>query len=345
MFRMRAEAMSSAPYGNGHINETFLVEDRAKDRYILQKINSGVFRDVPGLMRNIRLVTDHLAGKDPDERHTLTLVKTWEDTDFLLKDGAYWRMYRFVEDSLCLDLPRSDRDFASSGRAFGMFQRKLHDFPVDSLREILPDFHHTPKRMLALEKAVAEDPMGRKAKVKDEIAFALERRDDCGELLERESRGLIAARVTHNDTKLNNVLLDINSGEPLCVIDLDTVMPGLAAYDYGDSIRFGASTAREDERDIGKVSVSMERTKAFSEAYLDACGEGLTPNEIRSLPTGARLMTFECGIRFLTDYLEGDRYFHTGYPEHNLIRCRTQFRLVSDMEAKWNEMNAAVGCL
>lgn len=341
-FQLNGVPVSSERYGNGHINETYLVITDKGTWYILQKINHFVFRDVEQLMHNIAAVTRYLAKENSDPRRVLTIVPTREGSDYLHDSDGYWRMYIFVTDSICLDRPETVDDFRASAEAFGRFQNSLAGFPAETLHETIPHFHDTPVRFAALEKAIAEDVVGRAKDAQAEIEFALHRRRDCAALTDMLAAGQLPLRVTHNDTKLNNVLLDSTTRAPLCVIDLDTVMPGLAANDFGDSIRFGASTAAEDEKDLDKVHFSLPLYKAYARAFLSACGRNLTKPEVDTLPLGAKLMTFECGIRFLADYLVGDAYFHTAYAEHNLIRCRTQFKLVAEMEQHWQDMQKII---
>ena len=342
-FPLNGTPVSCERYGSGHINETYLVVTDAGKRYILQKINHHVFQDVEGLMRNISAVTEHLSRKDADPRHSLHIIPTNDGKAYATENAdAYWRVYDFVEGSLCLQAPETLEDFRQSALAFGSFQRALADFPAGTLAETIPQFHDTPNRYRNLHAAMAADGLGRAASVQPEIAFALAHEADADRNMALLRAGKLPLRVTHNDTKLNNVLLDAETRTPLCVIDLDTVMPGLVANDFGDSIRFGASTGAEDEKDLGKIEMSLERFAAYTEGFLEACGASLTQEELESLPWGAKLMTLEVGIRFLTDYLEGDIYFHTAYPEHNLDRMRTQFKLVADMEAKWTEMQKII---
>jgi len=229
-----------------------------------------------------------------------------------------------------------------SGEAFGSFVRCLDGFPAEVLHETIPHFHDTKDRYRLFKQAIANDKAGRAKDIKEEIDFYLAREDFAGLIVDKLADGSLPLRVTHNDTKLNNVMLDKNTRKALCVIDLDTVMPGSALYDFGDSIRFGASTAAEDEKDLGKVWMDIELFKMYTDGYLSACGDSLTKLEIEMLPVGAKMMTLECGMRFLTDYLDGDTYFKTTYPEQNLDRTRTHIKLVSDMEAKWDEMNRIV---
>lgn len=330
-------------YGNGHINETYLVETDGGARYILQKINDTVFRNVPALMENVSAVTRYLRARTDDPRRAMHLVQTTEGADYLRDEaGGWWRMYDFIENSICLQAAETDEDFYQSAVAFGEFQRELSEFPAHTLHETIAKFHDTRNRYVQFREALNADPLGRAASVQTEIEFALVREKDAGELMRLLEAGELPLRVTHNDTKLNNVLLDRETRKPLCVIDLDTVMPGLAAFDFGDSIRFGASTAAEDETDLGKVEMSLELFETYARGFLEACGSALSPLEKATLPLGAKLMTLECGVRFLTDYLSGDTYFRIHRPNHNLDRCRTQFKLVSDMEKKQNKMRAVI---
>lgn len=344
-FPLDGELTCCEPYGFGHINRTFLVVTDKKIRYILQGINHNVFADVPGLMNNISLVTRHIAKKISDPRGVLCLVPADTGADFYL-DGAgqYWRVYEFVENSLCLQAPESPADFYQSAIAFGTFQNQLADFDAGQLVETIPNFHNTPDRYRIFHEVLAADKLGRASGAQYEIEEFLKREQDGCELANRLAAGILPLKVTHNDTKLNNVMLDDKTRKALCVIDLDTVMPGLAAYDFGDSIRFGASTAAEDEKDLERVSMDLELFKIYASGYLAAC-PNLTAAERDSLVLGAKTMTLECGLRFLTDYLDGDTYFAIHRPEHNLDRCRTQLKLVQDMERKWDEMNEIVRAL
>lgn len=341
VFKFEGEAVSKEPYGSGHINSTFLVVTNTGKRYILQKINNKIFPDVEGLMNNITLVTEHLKKKYTEPRRVLNLIKTIDDKSFAEVDGEYWRVYDFVEDSLCLQLPENNDDFYESAVAFGSFGEALSDFPVEKLVEVIPDFHNTPSRFKKFHEVLEKDPLGRAALVQEEIKFCLDREEEMGTLQRLRDDKVLPDRVTHNDTKLNNVLLDKNTRKNLCVIDLDTVMPGLCLYDYGDSIRFGASTALEDEKDLSKVSMSLDLFKIYTKGFVSAL-PNLTKEEKENLPLGAKTMTFECGMRFLTDYLDGDHYFAVHREGHNLDRARTQFKLVADMESKWEEMNKVV---
>ncbi|MBQ7886137.1 MAG: aminoglycoside phosphotransferase family protein [Clostridia bacterium] len=346
-FMLPEGSVEAAPYGNGHINDTLRVTVRTgggDKRYILQRVNSYVFPRPVDVIENIEKVTAYLGdiisaeGGDPI-RETLTLVKTKDEKHYVIADdGELWRMYLYIEGTKSVDLPDTPELFALSGRAFGKFQQQLGGFDASVLHETIVDFHNTPARYAQLEDAIARDDAGRLDQVGEEIAFCKKYEREVHVLLDAMKAGEIPLRVTHNDTKLNNVLLDAKSGEGVCVIDLDTVMPGLAAYDFGDSIRSGASTAAEDEQDLSKVDISLEMFKAFAEGFLAEAGAALSAREKELLPMGAKLMTLECGMRFLADHLNGDKYFKIHRPNHNLDRARTQFTLVRRMEEKWDEM-------
>jgi len=327
-FALDAAVVSAERYGGGHINETYLVVTASGRRYILQRINQYVFKNVEGLMGNIAAVTEYLREIVTDPRGVMTLVKTTAGKDYLThEDGNFWRVYDFVEDSICLQLPETPEDFYQSAVAFGNFQQQLKDFPAHTLCEVIPNFHNTADRYRLFREALAADVCGRAAQVRDEVEFALAREEEAATLVNMLAAGELPLRVTHNDTKLNNVMLDARTRKPLCVVDLDTVMPGLSLYDFGDSIRFGAATAAEDEKDLSKVWMDLNLYETYTRGFLSAC-PGLTQNERDMLPMGAKLMTLECGVRFLTDYLNGDVYFSTHYEGQNLDRCRTQFKLV-----------------
>ena len=341
-FKLDTPPVRCERYGCGHINRTYLVKTESGRRYILQRINAAVFPDIPALMENISAVTKHLAAQSSEPREHLTLVPTLEGQDYWTDPaGEIWRLYDFIEDSLCLQAPETPEDFYQSAVAFGAFQAKMADFPAESLHETIPDFHNTPDRYRKFHAALEADVLGRAQGVREEIEFYLAREAEAGSLQRMRASGALPLRVTHNDTKLNNVMLDAATRKALCVIDLDTVMPGLAAYDFGDSIRFGAATAAEDEPDLDKMEMSLPLFEIYAKGFVEAC-PGLTARERETLPLGAKLMTLECGLRFLTDYLEGDRYFRIDFADHNLVRARTQRKLVSDMEKKWSEMGAII---
>lgn len=344
-FEIEGSVKSCEPYGNGHINDTFLVicdTQKGEHWYILQSINTKIF--VPTeVMSNIEKVCDHLKTKTDNPREILVLVKTTDKKAYFIDDdNRCWRVYEFVTDSLCLELPESVEDFKECAKAFGKFQKNLADFPAETLYETIKDFHNTPKRYKDFLKAVEEDVVGRAADVKEEIEFVKQREAFYSVLLDANKAGELPLRVSHNDTKSNNVMLDKATRTALCVIDLDTIMPGFSVTDFGDSIRFGASTAAEDEKDLSRVSLDIELFKAYVDGFLENLKDDFGSSEIMLLPEGAKMMTVECGMRFLTDYLSGDTYFKTKYPEHNLDRCRTQFKLVKEMEDNWNTLKEIV---
>lgn len=351
-FGIKGRLLSKQPYGNGHINDTFLLTyllpEGERKRYILQRMNHSIFKKPEELMENVAGVTEYLRqvivkqGGNPD-RETLNVIKTRNGKNYYTDSmGNFWRMFLFIEQTICLEQVKSPEDFYDSAVAFGNFQRMLAEYPAQTLHETIPDFHNTVVRFQNLKKAIKEDRMGRVDLAQKEIAFALEREKDTSVLTDLLREGKLPLRVTHNDTKLNNILFDAETKKALCIIDLDTVMPGLSHYDFGDSIRFGASTGAEDERDLDKVELDLSLFEAFAKGYLEGCSGSLTDKEIEMLPMGAKLMTYECGIRFLTDYLEGDVYFKVHREGHNLDRTRTQFKLVADMEKKWTKMSAII---
>ena len=337
-FQLDAPAVSCERYGCGHINETYLVVTESGRRYILQKISNRAFPDVAGLQENIAAVTEFLHTQTSDPYGALTLIPTDEGKSYLhWAENSDWRVYDFIEGAVCLQKPETAEDFYQSAIAFGTFQQQLADFPAHTLHETIKNFHNTPDRFRIFKEVLAKDVMGRAKDVQPEIEFALAHEEFGGRLMGLLKEGKLPLRVTHNDTKLNNVMLSESERKPMCVIDLDTTMPGLSAYDFGDSIRFGAATAAEDETDLSKMEMDLDLFRIFTRGFLTAC-PGLTAEERKALPLGAMTMTLECGVRFLTDYLDGDHYFGIHRPDHNLDRCRTQFKLVRDMESKWDEM-------
>lgn len=351
-FDFYGEVIEKKPYGRGHINDTFCIicEDKNRNeyRYILQKINTNIFKEPEKLMDNICNITEFLRKKiienngDP-ERETLNVIKAKDGLPFYKgKDGDYWRAYKYIYNTTSYDLVENMEDFYESAVSFGNFQRLLSEFPAKDLYEVIPNFHNTVDRFLKFNCAVEKDLLKRAEKVKGEIDFVINRETDCYIICDLLKSGKIPTRVTHNDTKLNNILIDNDTKKGICVIDLDTIMPGTALNDFGDSIRFGASTALEDEKDLTKVECSMELFEAYTKGFLESVGDRLTFKEKELLPMAAKIMTLECGMRFLTDYLEGDTYFKIHRDEHNLDRARTQFKLVSDMELKMDIMKDIV---
>lgn len=337
------------PFGEGHINETYAVympglDGKEVPLYVLQRININVFKNPDQLMDNIFGVTEYLRniirqeGGDLD-RETLSYIKTKDGESYFEDDnGQPWRCLHYVSNSVCYQQVERPEQFYQSALSFGRFLKQLGEYPAESLYETIPQFHDTRKRFRDFVEAERKDVKNRARVCRSEIDFVLAREKDCGTLMEQLEDGVLPLRVTHNDTKLNNILFDKDTEEGLCIIDLDTIMPGLAANDFGDSIRFGASTAEEDEQDLEKVHFDIDLYEIYVKGYLEMAKEVLTPAEIESLPWGARLMTLECGMRFLADFLQGDVYFKTAYPEHNLVRARTQFRLVKEMEEQFDKM-------
>ena len=351
-FRYEGVLIDERPYGSGHINDTYLltfeIAEMGTIKVILQRMNKNIFTKPIELMENILNVTSYLRkkiienGGDPD-RETLNVIRTVDNMPYFVdSEGEYWRSYKFITDATSYDQVESPEDFYQSAVAFGNFQRLLAEYPAETLHETIEGFHDTKARFQVFKKAVEDDVCGRAASVQKEIQFVLEHEhlaNVFADLLEKKE---IPLRVTHNDTKLNNIMIDNKTRKGICVIDLDTVMPGLAMNDFGDSIRFGASTATEDEQDLSKVSCDMELFDLYAKGFIEGCGGKLTEKEIDLMPTGAMVMTFECGMRFLTDYLQGDTYFKIHRENHNLDRCRTQFKLVKDMEAKWDTMREII---
>lgn len=352
-FGVIGPCFGSVPHGNGHINDTFAVTCDAKGqpvRYILQRINRRVFKDIPSLMENVNRVTSHTVscmasqgGDSYDPRRTLKLVPTNTNQAYHVDvEGCFWRCYVFIEGASTYDLIQSPTQAGAAARAFGEFLALLGDLEGPRLHETIPDFHHTPKRLQRLREVLAADPCGRVAEVATEIAFALKREELAHKLVGLHQAGDLPERVTHNDTKLNNVMLDDHTGEGLAVIDLDTVMPGFAVNDFGDLGRTAANAGLEDETDLSKVTVRLDVYAALLEGFLAGARAMLTPREIDLLPLGVRLMTYENGVRFLTDYVQGDTYYKIHRPGHNLDRCRNQFKLLTELEAAAPAIDALV---
>ncbi|MBQ3278775.1 MAG: aminoglycoside phosphotransferase family protein [Clostridia bacterium] len=331
-FHTEGRVIACVPFGSGHINRTWLVVTNTPRLYIMQQVNTQIFRNPDGLMNNILLVTEHLRRKDPAPGRVMALVDTLDGRKYITREDGLWRMYDYVAGGVCLEQAETTEDFMMSGKAFGQFQRDMADFPAEKLTEAIPGFHDTPARFEALRRAAKADTMGRAAQAAAELDFLTAREEYAGMLTRLQRAGTLPLRVTHNDTKLNNVMLDGETHEPKCILDLDTVMPGLAATDFGDAIRFGASTAAEDEPDLSKVHLDLRLYEAFARGFLGACGGSLTEAERETLADGARIMTLELASRFLADYLAGDTYFHIDREGHNLDRARTQIALVKDME-------------
>lgn len=347
-FLFEGDFFLGRPHGNGHINDTYFLEYREKKgetkKYILQKINHHVFKDPEKLMKNVELVTAHLRNKiieeggDP-QREALALVPSNDGRNcYMSPEGEYWRAYDFIDKAQTFEIVENIEHAYSAAHAFGKFQKQLSDFPPNKLTETIPDFHHTIKRYENFILAVEKDDSNRAVSVKNEIDFIEQRIDYTKRLLNLFGSGKIPKRITHNDTKFNNVMIDEENGTGICVIDLDTVMPGLSLYDFGDSIRSMANPADESEKDLSKVQFNMQVFDKFTEGYLESAGNFLTGEEIDQLPFSAILMTLECGMRFLTDHLQGDIYYKIHRENQNLDRCHTQFKLVSDMEGRYDDM-------
>lgn len=343
--------ISKEAYGSGHINDTFLLryqEEEKEKKYILQRVNNEIFPKPVEVMENILGVTSHLkekiikAGGNP-ERETLNVIVTKENTPYFVDSSEnYWRVYKFIEDACSYDRVENPKDFYESAVLFGRFQGLLSDYDAESLHETISGFHDTKARFQVFKEVVFADIMGRAAEASEEIAFVLAREEVANYFTNLIDAGELPLRVTHNDTKLNNIMMDSATRKGICVIDLDTVMPGLVMNDFGDSIRFGASTGAEDEKDLSKVKCDLELFELYVRGFMEGCAGKLTPREVELLPMGAKIMTFECGMRFLTDYLQGDTYFKIHREGHNLDRCRTQLKLVADMEEKWDRMESIV---
>ncbi len=354
-FNFKGDFVSIEPFGSGHINSTYIAEyiDEGKTKhYIIQKVNNKVFKNIDKLMENVFSVTSFLRKKISENggdvsRETLHFIKTdTGDLYFRDKDRSCYRAYRFVDNSKCLDSVDSPGTFEKSGIAFGRFQRYLSDFPAETLNETIKNFHNTDWRYeMEFLPAVMDDKARRIDTCRHPIDFVMNRADEFSRLVKLAEAGKIPIRVTHNDTKLNNVLFDNDTNDAICVIDLDTVMPGLALYDFGDSIRYGANTCAEDEPDTSLVKINLEYFEAYARGFLSEAGDSLTQCEKDNLAFSAKLMTLECGMRFLADYLNGDIYFKTKYQEHNLIRARNQFALVADMEKHMPEMKRIIKSL
>ncbi len=346
-FDINGNILKIEHYGSGHINATYRVKT-TQDEYILQKVNTSVFKNMEQLVENVAGVTAYLAetierlGGDP-KRETLQVIRTKNGQNYYKgEDGFSYRMYYFITNASCYDTVEKPEDFYESAVAFGRFQALLADYPAETLHETIPYFHHTAKRFETFCQVVKHDICGRVMYAQEEIAFVMNHAQEMPVLTDMLERGELPLRVTHNDTKLNNIMIDNDTGKGICILDLDTVMPGLSVNDFGDSIRFGANTAAEDETDLSKVALDLSLYEIYVKGFLEGCQDILTEFELKMLPMGAKMMTLECGMRFLTDYLEGDTYFKIHREKQNLERARCQFALVADMERKWSEMEAIV---
>lgn len=352
-FKVRGTFCKGAPYGTGHIHDTFKVDTEENDcyNYILQRLNNNIFKDIEGLQKNIELVTSHIRNKLKEEnteeidRKVLQLIKTKDGrTYFTDIDGRSWRIYIFISNHTSYDIVETGNQAREGGKAIGKFQAQLADLDSEQLMETIPFFHNIEKRLETLEEKISLDPRGRVSKVQNEIKFVRERADEMGLILKLGKEGSLPVRITHNDTKFNNVLLD-KDNKALCVIDLDTVMPGYVHYDFGDAIRTAANSAAEDETDLSKVKLRMDLFEAYADGYISEIGNTLTQTELDYLAFAPRLITFTIGVRFLTDHIDGDNYFKIHRENHNLDRARAQFKLVESNEANYEKMKIIIAGL
>jgi len=340
-------AVKVEPFGNGHINKTFLVETTNKEKYILQQINTSVFKRPKEVMANIELITNYIReqvkkeSKDPS-RAALEIVPTNNKKTYVKLDDMFWRCYHYVCGAKTYEIIEQPELFYEVGKAIGVFQKQLKDFSIKKLHITIPDFHNTPVRFNKFLDVANDDSQKRGLEVFNEIKFIFDRQKEMTKIVDMMEKNEIPIRVTHNDTKLNNIMIDEVSNKAICVIDLDTVMPGSVLYDFGDAIRIGASTAVEDELDLSKVRLDIQLFELFSRGFLEKTHSFLMPKEIENLVEGARIITLECGMRFLTDYLENDIYFKVDYPNHNLVRARTQFKLVEEIEKNYDELQLII---
>jgi len=350
-FSLKGNFESAVQFGDGHINDTYLVsctDNGIKKQYVFQRINKNVFHDSELLMSNMLSVCDFICAEaamrgDDENREALSIVRTKDGKSHYTDDEGYaWRVLNYVPNSKSYTVATSPRQIYSAAKAFGKFQRMLEKFPVSDIGETIPDFHNTPKRLEALVNAAERDVLSRLEEVRAEYEFAIARKDFCNVLEDLKTEGKLPVKVTHNDTKLNNVLFDKDTDEAICVVDLDTIMPGLSVNDFGDLVRSSVSTAAEDEPDLSRVDFQMELYELCVKGFVEGADGTLTECEMEYLPHGAIMMTLECGIRFLTDYLSGDVYFKTHRPKQNLDRARTHFKLVWQMEQKLTKMREIV---
>ncbi len=349
-FDIEGAFISARPYGSGHINDTLLAEfdGDPRRRFIFQRINHRIFKTPEKLMENIERVLSHLAkidGNGSPRRH-MTLIREKSGANFHLdKDGNYWRAYVFVEGARTYDVLEGPRQAYEAAKAFGRFQRQLASLGGERLHETIPDFHNTPKRLETLRKMIEKDPCNRAKIAREQIDFVMSRAQIVPRLEELRRKGEIPEIITHNDTKINNVMLDDDTGEGVCVIDLDTVMPGISLYDFGDMVRTSGASSAEDERDLSKVRMRLDVFDSLAKGYLEGTGGSLNKVEMQNMPFSGKLITLEIGIRFLTDFLEGDVYFKTKREGHNLDRCKVQFKLVESIESQEEQMMKMVaGC-
>ncbi len=350
-FKTKGTFDSAKVFGDGLINTTYRVETVEADapNYLLQIVNHNIFKNVPELTKNIKRVTDHIRAKlekkypDDIDRRVLTPIDTFDGKGYVYEKDSdrYWRMFLFIEGARSYNQLSNEKQAITGGRAFGQFQKMLSDLPGEPLYPVLPDFHNTEMRIENFKKRVEADPVGRLKEVQKEVDYLMERSEEYKKIVRMGREGIIPERIVHQDTKFNNVLLDEND-DILCVIDLDTVMPGYVCYDIGDAIRNGANTGLEDDKNLDNVNINMELYRGFIKGYLSEASEFLTPAEIDTLAFGAKLLTYEQSVRFLDDFIDGDNYYRVEYPEHNLVRTRAQIKLLQSMEENWDEMQKIV---
>jgi Ser/Thr protein kinase RdoA (MazF antagonist) len=350
-FKIEGTFDNAKVFGDGLINTTYRVETKEEEapNYLLQIVNHQIFKNVPELTKNIKRVTDHIRSKLAKvpgvdlKRQVMTPIDTFDGKGYYYEESEdkYWRMFLFIENARSYNKLSNEKQAYTGGKAFGQFQKMLSDLPGDPLYPVLPDFHNTEMRIENFKKRVAADPVGRLKEVQEEVDFLMERSEEYKKIVQMGRDGIIPERIVHQDTKFNNVLLDEND-DILCVIDLDTVMPGYVCYDIGDAIRNGANTGLEDDKNLDNVNINMELYRGFIHGYLSEAKEFLTPAEIDTLAFGAKLLTYEQAVRFLDDYIDGDNYYRIMYPEHNLVRTRAQIKLLKSMEEKYDEMEALV---
>ncbi len=348
-FQIKGKFLAAQPCGSGHINDTFastFERDNKRERYIHQRINDKIFKEPEKVIENISRITRHISKKLSDSasedvlRRCLTLVPSIDGAYYWIdKDGSYWRTYYFIEDASAFEIVETESQAFNAAFAFGEFQKQLADLKEPRLHETIPDFHNTPKYLDKFKEALNTDRYNRAKFAKEEIRFILDNEESCYIFTDLLRDGKIQERITHNDTKLNNVLFDNNTNEAICIIDLDTVMPGLVCYDFGDLVRTAINAAAEDEKDLSKVKMRMNMFQALACGYLKSAGEFLTQKEKETLPLAGKIITLENGIRFLTDYLSGDSYFKIHREDHNLDRCRAQFALARSIDNQLSEMN------
>ncbi len=347
-FNIKGSIVHAQEYGNGHINKTYLVRTTENERFILQQINTSIFKKPKEVMENIELVTMHIrkkcvknGHKDPS-RLALEIVSSKDKKNYIKLRDSYWRLYRFIEGARTYETIDNPKHFYEAGKAVGVFQKQLCDFPIKKLNITIPDFHDTPKRYDKFVDVANKDEFDRGLDIFNEIKFIFDRRGDMDLIMDALKHKKIPTRVTHNDTKLNNIMFDEQTDEAICIIDLDTVMPGSVLFDFGDAIRIGASTALEDEKDLSKVKLDLDLFSKFTEGFLEILKHDLKKEEMTLLVDSAKIITLECGMRFLTDYLSGDKYFKIDYEDHNLVRARTQIKLVQEIEEKYDQMQEIV---